>query len=133
MVRNAIFLFYNQYQGRKPQYQIHPMILARRSLKIMTGEEMTDEEIMPLLEAARWGPSNFNNQPWRFVYAKRKTTHFPKLLDLLHPKNQLWAKDASILMFMLTNKYNNYKGNKTLLVTNAFATGAVRNIFLFEP
>jgi nitroreductase len=99
----------------------------------MTGEEMTDEEIMPLLEAARWGPSNFNNQPWRFVYAKRKTTHFPKLLDLLHPKNQLWAKDASILMFMLTNKYNNYKGNKTLLVTNAFATGAVRNIFLFEP
>jgi nitroreductase len=28
---------------------------------------------MPLFEAARWAPSSFNVQPWRFIYVKRNT------------------------------------------------------------
>ena len=49
----------------------------------MTGEEMSDAEIMPLFEAARWAPSSYNNQPWRFLYVKRDTSHWNTLFDLL--------------------------------------------------
>ena len=33
-------------------------------------EELSNEELMPIFEAARWAPSAFNSQPWRFIYAK---------------------------------------------------------------
>ncbi|MGI0033161.1 MAG: nitroreductase family protein, partial [Nitrososphaeraceae archaeon] len=58
---------------RKPAYPINPLILNRWSPRSMTGQELDDENIMSLFEAARWAPSSFNNQPWRFIYAKRNT------------------------------------------------------------
>ena len=58
---------------RKPTYPIHPLILNRWSPRSMTGEEMSEGELMPLFEAARWAPSSYNGQPWRFLYAKRNT------------------------------------------------------------
>ena len=60
---------------RKPTYPIDSLLLNRWSPRSMTGEELNDNEIMTLFEAARWAPSSFNNQPWRFIYAKRNT-HF---------------------------------------------------------
>ncbi len=33
-----------------------------------------------MLEAARWAPSSYNSQPWRFIYARRGTPHFDKFL-----------------------------------------------------
>jgi nitroreductase len=44
----------------------------------MTGEELDEDTIMSLFEAARWAPSSYNNQPWRFIYAKRNTLHWDK-------------------------------------------------------
>jgi nitroreductase len=38
----------------------------------MTGEELNDEDIMSLFEAARWAPSSFNNQPWRFLFMQKE-------------------------------------------------------------
>jgi Nitroreductase family len=35
----------------------------------MSGEEISDTELMRLFEAARWAPSSYNGQPWRFIYA----------------------------------------------------------------
>jgi Nitroreductase family len=58
---------------RKPTYQIDPLFHNRWSPRSMTGEELDDEDIMTLFEAARWAPSSFNNQPWRFIYAKRNS------------------------------------------------------------
>lgn len=58
-------------QNRKPEYEIHSLILGRWSPRSMTEEEISDEELMPLFEAARWAPSSYNNQPWRFIYAKK--------------------------------------------------------------
>jgi nitroreductase len=39
----------------------------------MTSEELGDGEVMALFEAARWAPSSYSNQPWRFIFAKRNT------------------------------------------------------------
>ena len=60
---------------RKPRYPINPLILNRWSPRSMTGEELVEHDIMSLFEAARWAPSSFNNQTWRFIYAKRNTGH----------------------------------------------------------
>jgi hypothetical protein len=58
---------------RQSKYKINPLILHRWSPRSMTGEELDEETIMSLFEAARWAPSSYNNQPWRFIYAKRNT------------------------------------------------------------
>ena len=56
---------------RRNDYSIQSLILNRWSPRSMTGEEMrTDKELMALFDAARWAPSSFNNQPWRFMLRK---------------------------------------------------------------
>ena len=64
----------------------------------MSGEEVSDNELMPLFEAARWAPSSYNNQPWRFVYARRNTKDWDKLFGLMGEFNQSWAKNAAVLI-----------------------------------
>jgi nitroreductase len=71
---------------RKPVYEINPILLNRWSPRSMTGEELDDDELMTLFEAARWAPSSYNNQPWRFIYAKRNTESWNRLFDLLGTK-----------------------------------------------
>ncbi|MGC2441550.1 MAG: nitroreductase family protein, partial [Nitrososphaeraceae archaeon] len=61
---------------RRATHPINPLILNRWSPRSMTGEELKNEDIMSLFEAARWAPSSYNNQPWRFIYAKRNTEHW---------------------------------------------------------
>ena len=57
---------------RHPEYKINSLFVNRWSPRSMSREELNDEGIMSLFEAARWAPSSFNNQPWRFIYAKKK-------------------------------------------------------------
>lgn len=45
---------------RKCNYQIAPLPLDRWSPRSITGEPLTDEEFLPLFEAARWTPSSFD-------------------------------------------------------------------------
>src|SRR6476659_3296729 len=97
-------------KGRRSQYKINPLILNRLSPRSMTGEELNDDTIMTLFEAARWAPSSFNNQPWRFIYAKRNTKYWDKIFDLLVESNKVWAKNAGILIVVISNKNFEYNG-----------------------
>ena len=97
---------------RKSDYPIHPMILSRSSPREMTGEEVSDADLMRLLEAGRWAPSHYNLQPWRFVYAKRKTKHFDQFLELLWPLNREWAQKSAVLLVIISNKYYKYNDQK---------------------
>ena len=80
---------------RQSTHKINPLILDRWSPRSMTGEELDDETIMSLFEAARWAPSSYNNQPWRFIYAKRNTEHWNKLFNLLADLNKVWDRRCS--------------------------------------
>ena len=51
-----------------------------------------------LFEAARWAPSSFNAQPWRFVWGQKGDGTYEKLFDLLSESNQRWAKTAPMLV-----------------------------------
>jgi nitroreductase len=68
----------------------------------MTGEEFDEDTIMSLFEAGRWAPS-YNNRPWRFIYAKRNTSHW-KLFNLLTEPYKVWTKDAALLVVVVSRK-----------------------------
>lgn len=52
-----------------------------------------------MLEAARWAPSCFNEQPWRFLVAvKDDKPGFSQMLECLMEGNQVWARHAQVLM-----------------------------------
>jgi nitroreductase len=89
--------------ARKADFPIDPLFLKRWSARAFTGEEMSETELLTLLEAARWAPSSYNSQPWRFLYARRGTAHWDKFLGLLNPFNQSWAKNASAILILVSN------------------------------
>lgn len=88
----------------------------------MSGESMTDEELLPLFEAARWAPSSFNEQPWTILYAKRDTPEWEILFDLLVDANKLWCKNASALVLFVSRQ--TFSRNDKPYPTHTYDTGA---------
>ncbi len=88
-----------------PRVADHPvdrMFLDRWSPRAFTGEAMPQATLFTILEAARWAPSSYNSQPWRFLYAVRDNAHWDKFLGLLNEFNQSWAKTGSALIFVVS-------------------------------
>ncbi len=109
-------------EKRKTTHEIAPEILGRWSPRAMSGEALSDEELMPLFEAARWAPSSYNGQPWRFIYTKRDTPHWNAFFDLLVEWNKSWALKAAVLAVVIARK--NFEHNEKPSPTYAFDTGA---------
>jgi nitroreductase len=109
-------------EKRKADYPIDSLFIDRWSPRAMSGEPITDEELFTLFEAARWAPSSFNNQPWRMLYAKRDTSHWPLFLDLLVEFNQTWAKNAAALVVFISKTTFDHNGEPA--ATHSFDTGA---------
>lgn len=107
---------------RKTEYPIHPLLQSRCSPRSMNGDEITFPELMALFEAARWTPSSFNGQPWRFIYAQKKTPHWLKFFDLLVDSNKQWVEKASVLVLVIS--YNLFSHNHKTARTHSFDTGA---------
>lgn len=107
---------------RKPEYPIHSLILNRWSPRAMSGESLTDKELMPLFEAAKWAPSSYNAQPWRFIFAKRETSHWKSLFGLLVESNQKWASQAGALVVIASHMI--FEHNQKPSQTHSFDTGA---------
>ncbi len=91
---------------RKADYPISDLILDRWSPRAMSGEAISEEELMSLFEAARWAPSSSNNQPWRFIYANNGSDNWDDLFGLLVEFNQMWAKNAGVLVCLIAKKTN---------------------------
>lgn len=108
--------------NRKADYDIDSSFLNRWSPRAMSGEELTDDELMPLFEAARWAPSSYNAQPWRFLYAKRGTKEWDIFHNLLVEFNKQWTKNASVLIAIISRK--TFEHNEKPSVTHQFDAGA---------
>lgn len=94
---------------RKYNYEIMDLIKARWSPRAISEEKLSREEIMPLIEAARFAPSCFNEQPWRFIIADEEES-LKKMRNVLMPGNQIWANKAPVLLLIVAKKnftYNN--------------------------
>ncbi len=107
---------------RKPEYNVLELIVDRWSPRAMSGEEISHDELMSLFEAARWAPSSYNNQPWRFIYGLKNTPEWDTLFNLLVPGNQVWAKNAAALIVATSHK--NFEFNNKPSRTHVLDTGA---------
>ncbi len=89
-------------------------LLARRwSPYVFSERSVAPEILLSLLEAARWAPSSFNEQPWAFLVAtKENPAEFERLLSCLVPANQEWARQAPVLMLSVA-KLNFDRGGKS--------------------
>ncbi|MCH7568920.1 MAG: nitroreductase family protein [Nanoarchaeota archaeon] len=89
---------------RKADYPIDKLFLDRWSPRAMSGESISEEELMTLFEAARWAPSTYNEQEWRFIYAKRGSADWDRLFNLLMEANQVWCGNAAVLACAVSKK-----------------------------
>ena len=79
---------------------IHELISARWSGRAYDPNRMLSrQQIISLLEAARWAPSCYGYQPWRYIVCDKASNEssWSKALECLAEGNQVWAKNASVL------------------------------------
>ena len=90
--------------------EVNELIASRWSPRAFDSKPVEDEKLEAILEAARWAPSAMNEQPWRFIYAtKDNPEQYEKLLSCLVEANQVWAKDAPVLLLTVAKThYSNF-------------------------
>lgn len=80
------------------EHPIQDLIRGRWSPVAFADRPVGAEQLASLFEAARWAPSCFNEQPWRFVVATMDDAQaHARILACLVPGNQVWAKHAPVL------------------------------------
>ncbi len=91
---------------------VHELIRSRWSPRSFSARDVTDEDLKSVLDAARWAASSYNEQPWRFLVARRSNAlAYAKLLNLLVPANQAWAGDAPVLIVMAAKRTFSHNGS----------------------
>lgn len=91
--------------GRTAHPRVERMIVERWSPRAFDGSEMPQEDLDVIFEAAGWAPSAYNVQPWTFLYARRGDENWELLLSQLIEFNQGWAKNASALVFVVSDRF----------------------------
>ena len=107
---------------RTSEYPIDALFLDRWSPRAMSGEPIAETELLTLFEAAHWAPSSGNSQPWRFLYARRDTEHWPLFFDLLNENNKTWCHRAAALIVFISRTTHEQSGRA--LVTHSYDTGS---------
>ena len=76
------------------------------------SKPVTPAQIIALLEAARWAPSCYGDQPWRFVVCDRSSDAeaWQRAYDCLAPSNQTWVKNAPLLLLVTADSKFNHNG-----------------------
>ncbi|WP_374546228.1 nitroreductase family protein, partial [Rhodoblastus sp.] len=99
-----------------------------------TGEPIPDEVLFALFEAARFAPSSYNSQPWRFAYARRGEPAFDKLFACLSENNRGWAGEASALVLVASKARFTPSGQSAPIepASASFDTGAAWASLAFQ-
>jgi nitroreductase len=102
----AKILFNHQKLNKMPKVKntknilpIHPLFVKRWSTRSFNSDKkIALEDLHGLIEAARWAPSAFNEQPWRFIVTQQGEDRFNKITESMGEFNQLWAPHAPVLI-----------------------------------
>lgn len=87
---------------RIAEHEIHEHFINRWSPRAFIPEAIDEKTLLSFFEAARWAPSAYNSQPWRFLYARRDTPNWERFLGLLNEFNRGWAQHASALVIVVS-------------------------------
>lgn len=112
-------------ENRVFNYEVLEEIQKRWSPRAFDPKHQVEEEdLMALLEAARYAPSCFNEQPWRYIMATGGGK-YKDILDALADSNREWAQLAPTLMVILSKQLfeHNQKNNRWHLFDAGTAWG----------
>lgn len=110
--------------GRIAHPKVEKLIVDRWSPRAFDESEIRQEDLDVIFEAAGWAPSAYNVQPWTFLYARRGDANWDLLLSQLIDFNQGWAKDASALVFVVSDRYMRSDKGNTENHSHSFDAGA---------
>lgn len=122
-------------------HPIHELLSARWSPYGFTDEAVEPGVIRALFEAARWAPSSYNEQPWRYIVATQdQPDDFDTLLSCLVEANQAWARRAPVLALGIVshNFERNGKPNRAavhdlgLAAANLVVEATARGLFVHQ-
>ncbi|MEW4489613.1 nitroreductase family protein [Thalassoglobus sp. JC818] len=88
----------NPLDVRQSDHPIEELFLKRWSPRAMNGEGVEASIMDQLFEAARWAPSTYNEQEWRFLYSHRESPSWETFFGLLAEANQSWCDKAGVLV-----------------------------------
>ncbi len=109
---------------------LHPLIADRWSPRAYDADAtISADDLTAIFEAARWAPSAFNAQPWKFVVGLRGDENFNIITSVLVPFNQEWASRASALI--LTNVIG-FREDGTVNQTAMYDTGLAVSVMTVE-
>lgn len=94
---------------RNNSLKIHSVIRDRKSILSFSDKKITNNELDLLFEAARWAPSSYNQQPWRFIYALKPDKEYGRMLSCLMEGNRIWASTAPVLVLSIAEIRSDYK------------------------
>ena len=101
---------------------VDQQFINRWAPRSMSGQALSNDQIAVLVEAARWSPSCFNLQPWRFIYSLKDDDYWERFLGLLIDVNRLWAERAGAIVILLS--IDRSSEVEELSPTAAFDTGS---------
>lgn len=104
---------------RQTTYPIDSVYLNRWSPRSFLEKEIPEEVLFSLFEAARWAPSAFNHQPWRFILARTKEqreTFYPFISEF----NRAWCEKAPVLALIISKTDSDLGENRS----HSFDTGS---------
>jgi nitroreductase len=114
------------------QHALHSLIAQRWSPRSFDPKTpISPEDAEALFEAAGWAASSMNEQPWRYYFAHRSDEEgFQDLLDCLVDGNQVWAKNAAVLIAISYRE--NFEKNDKENVTAKHDTGLANANLVLE-
>jgi len=95
---------------------IMPVLADRWSPRSFDADyEISQHDLLSILEAARWAPSSNNGQPWRYSVLNRGTDLFNQVAaEGLSGFNQAWApKSSTLVIVSIQTKTADGKENKS--------------------
>lgn len=122
------------HNPRVATHAVDAQFLERWSPRAFTGESIPEATLLGFIEAARWAPSAYNSQPWRFLYARRESADWQRYLSLLIEFNRGWAQHASALLVIVskTSFVPPGKSEAQPAPSHAFDTGAAWGFFALQ-
>jgi nitroreductase len=113
-------------QPPQTEHSVLDVIRSRWSPVIFSPRTVEPEKLLSVLEAARWAPSSFNEQPWSFLVArKEEPEEFARMLSCLVPGNVTWAQHVPVLLISVAKLQfeHNHETNRHAVHDTGIATG----------
>jgi nitroreductase len=101
----------NEIKYANTHYPVIELIRNRWSARSFSGKEISEDDLMTLLEAGSWAFSASNVQPWRVLVARKGEPDFERILISLVPGNTPWARNSAAFVVSIAKISNEKDGS----------------------